>query len=208
MRALLVLIAMTSAAAAAPCPQYLAAASEAFGQPLAQVWCRPIKGRSATVLVLATLDGTTEATAGRVGFAMVVVAKTQRILYQEASVPGTPGESFTYSLVDLEGDGQDALLVHHFHEGHMGTSSEYLEALRVRADDVTHLGTLMLGSGMNARDGNSCTSGQLALVGGRSRRLQITTQYTHLEEFPEVAGCPPEGTHRYRLTQGDFVLAD
>lgn len=195
MRALLGLL-IAGEAAAAPCKQVVVdAANQAWGATGQKPDCRAIGGM---VFVRASVGLASD----DIFYAALVDGA--HVAWQAVSAPGTPGDTFSYSFADLDGDGRDELLVHDHHDGHMGTGSERLTVLRIAHGDVTEVAELMLAIGMDHRDGNSCSSSGLAIVGGRTRRVQLTTVYTKLAGFPPPEGCLPEGQHRFP----GFVLAD
>ena len=157
------------------------------------------------VLVEASMDD--EKTAPIGGYAAVVDVATGNVPWTRESYPGTPGSTYAFVVIDLDGDGTDELLVHERHDGHMGSSSEVLYAYEPRDRDLAEAGQLALGEA-GIEGGNPCT-GSWAVVGGRTTRVQITaTRFADPKRTPAPESCPLDGVHRYRWTGALFALAD
>jgi hypothetical protein len=204
MRWLLVLLVPT-VAHAAPCDgKKLAKALVADFEvvPARPFRCTQVRGKHPLVLVESPIDPKTG-----MGFAAVVDAATEAVRWQRSSSVGTPSRTSAFAIADLDGDGQDEILVHDRSTGHDMTGDESLFVLTVRGGTVVEAGTLALA---DHGHGSPC-NGTWAIVGGPhgSRRVQITGVHeldrTH---DPVPSSCPPEGVHRYRWTGTAFALAD
>ena len=216
-RALLILLA-SSTAHAAPCEsEKLAAATHAaWGvDNLTTLDCRPIHAARPLLLVQAALDENGKAVplaSGLTRYAAVLDPATDEVWWHREGYAGTPGNQSTFALADLDRDGRDELIEHMTHEGHEGTGSEHLFVYRVGDGEVREAGSLELGMFGLARmaEQNGCR-GTWAIVGGPGNvpRVQVVGVREHdkrLAAPPET--CPLDGTHRYRWTGTGFALAD
>ncbi len=205
----LVLLCLTSVAHAAP-----PCAGDSVARAAKADWgisnepalsCRPIRGKRGVRLVEARAG-----TDGTPGW-LAIVDREDAILWSRLTNPGTPGQTVTVSIVDLDGDGGDEIVAHEIYEGHRGGGSSSLRVFAVHTDGVDEAGSLSLGEdGGRATGANGC-SGRWALVGGRGKRprVQITaTRETDPRFSPAPDTCPLDGVHRYRWTGEAFALAD
>jgi hypothetical protein len=169
-----------------------------------RVRCREVHGHEELALV------TTEVADGIVRGALV---SGGTVIWTDGQVedctPCTTDRSF--SLVDLDGDGSDELLVRVHRTGHMSTSADWLDVWTIGDDDVPlKAHSLALGvaaSNQGSEDGHSddyaCSSSlKIIAARGNSHRLELVGQCSG-------AVAPRDylvGRHVYALQHGRLEL--
>jgi hypothetical protein len=189
-------------AVAAPCESAaVRAAVKAswLGEVKISLVCRKIRAKPAVQLVEAR-----DATHAMPAFAAIVDAD-DAIKWSDIWAPGTHGNSSTYAIADLDGDGVDELLQHETLVGRGGEGSQALIVHAIVDGEVTTAGELQLATTQEFDQNNEpgCTA-TWAVVGGKKPRVQVTGTRAKAKQD----ACPLVGTHRYRWTRTDFVPAD
>ena len=171
-------------------------------EPARPFRCTALRATHPLVLVESPIDPNTG-----MGFAAVLDAATGDVRLQRSSSIGTPSQTSTFAIVDLDGDGQDELLVYETRTGHDMTGDESLFVMAVRGGVLAEAGALVLG---DHGHGSPCSATWAIVVGPRGTQLiQITGKRDFdrmLGPFP--LGCPLDGAQRYRWTGTAFALAN
>jgi hypothetical protein len=204
-----VLVTTTSARANCPSRTTLdVIAQQAWRAPAVRPKCLAIHASERLTLVVdvATLDlkpppkNFDPYMNGGQGYA-AIVDEAGMITWQDAWNDETPGDMKQWTLVDLDGDGNDELVEEQLHIGHMGSSRSSLRVFAIGSDGVPSLGGELRLHDSFPKDKNACTSThRLVVHSGRPVTIEITGTRETNPQFSTVdeALCPSKGRHRYR----------